>query len=358
MARGRRSQGDANQYRIDDGEASRHEDKQVVRSVSYRDAVAHAAERGLPIPTASGWRNGMEVATYLIHVRGAGGMFPSEEKIATGAFKNRKRGRASVMTVRRALRVLRDFNLVVTEYRGPLGSRYEINFEVYAEVRAAGHRARARTTIEPEQITHVEPQVCSISSPKMFSFTPENVPLPNIGINQQPTFSQPTGVDRSSTPVAVDEQWLAVVVEIDHCGINQAERVVDVVRDQGASPTDVRAIVAYWKLHRDGWDDHAEEKLYRRLQRWQPGELARDGWPAFTQEYQKSLEAKHRVFEWHEAAQHQVKQREENAAKRDELARQRESGGRTLLDIAQSACPGFAAILKPVLKSPEPNNGD
>ena len=90
MPKGRKP--DPNQYVLvpggDPSEYSRkEEEKNSVRRISYEWIVAHCTKRDLSKPSSTEWRNAQEVATYLIHVEGVSGIFPSVERIAKYAFR-------------------------------------------------------------------------------------------------------------------------------------------------------------------------------------------------------------------------------------------------------------------------------
>jgi hypothetical protein len=70
--------------------------------------------------------------------------------------------------------------------------------------------------------------------------------------------------------------------------VNQAKPAVNTARLLGATPADVRAILAYFDEHRAGWT-HPQHELYRRLVRFTPGEAATDGWPPLSADCQRHL---------------------------------------------------------------------
>lgn len=80
------------------------------------------------------------------------------------------------------------------------------------------------------------------------------------------------------------DPWPAVEEELFKTGVNQANAACEAARQQGATPDDVRALIAHWRPRQAAWGDHAQAELYRRVQRATRGEPPHHGWPAYAQD--------------------------------------------------------------------------
>jgi hypothetical protein len=92
------------------------------------------------------------------------------------------------------------------------------------------------------------------------------------------SLSTMSGGAAPEAPPGASADWGQVVGEVFQCGVNAAEAAVDRVRREGATPADVRALVAWWAERREAWD-WPEAVLYRRLCRWAPGQPLEAHWP-------------------------------------------------------------------------------
>src|SRR5690349_8750311 len=91
-------------------------------------------------------------------------------------------------TVERAIGAARQLGLLTREKHGPRGSSYEIHFDWMAEIRAAGARKRA---INTRQMSVEDSAQCRVSGNDMSGIASENVGSALIGINREPSQSQP-----------------------------------------------------------------------------------------------------------------------------------------------------------------------
>lgn len=92
------------------------------------------------------------------------------------------------------------------------------------------------------------------------------------------------------TPARTSSPWTVVVEEVFAAGVDRATAAVEVARQHGATPEQLRELVAWWQQHRDAFD-HPEVVLYRRLQRWSADVAIDEGWPAFRDGYRAPSDA-------------------------------------------------------------------
>jgi hypothetical protein len=276
MSRGRKP--DPNQYALVEGGdpiefARKAEEKNLVRSIPHERVVAWCVAHGIIPPSETEFRNAVEVFTYLIHCEGPRGIFPSIEKIRKSAFPKV----VSVRTAERALEVLKRLGWLSAVPRGRSGNEY------------IKHSNMVR------QMAIFSPPERQINRPELADHDGENGGLTIRGYNPEPTKNQPTTTTSDNSGEASGKaEWAVVVEEVCAAGVNQAQTAVDAARARGAAPDDVRAIVAFSRDHRDGWR-HADVVLYRRLLRFEPGEPACGGWPAFDDAYQAKVDRDQRA---------------------------------------------------------------
>jgi hypothetical protein len=142
----------------------------------------------------------------------------------------------------------------------------------------------------------------------------------NLLLNLPNKTSSTTNHGSAHSVRAEQPEWQVVVVEIEGAGINQAVAAVAAARSLGATPAELLAVLAYWRVHRDGFE-FAEHALYRRLRRTASGDDPRCGWPAWRKGYRPPAE-----IAAQRAAEHRA------AAERAER-RRREAGPREAIDV-------------------------
>ena len=316
---------------------AKEEDKRLVKAVSYADVVAYCEERGRRAPTKGEWHNGVQILTFFIICRGPLGIVPKQETMAAKAFGKLR----SVKTVERTTGMLEALGVITSEPRGLLGNSYTIHFDWLAEIRAAGVRKRdgSNPTFNPTN-GGVDGAACRVERPEMSDYATENVGLPIRGINQEPTFNQPTTTESSEPDVS---DWAAVEVEVSKCGVNQARAAVHLaLSTPGMTPVFIRENLRYWRQHKTGWS-HAAVVLYRRLLQVEPGKSADEDWPEFdVPGYQAKLDLERLAIQNAEECRRQLERRKEYLEEREQCAAEHANLGVTLESLMAPIDPDFA----------------
>jgi hypothetical protein len=144
------------------------------------------------------------------------------------------------------------------------------------------------------------------------------------GINQQPTYNQPT----TTCDASKIYDWVAVEVEVSKCGVNQAKLVVNAASSQeGITPDCLFAVIAYWRAHLAGWL-RSDVVLYRRLKLIEPGQSPTECWPPFdVPGYQARLDSNRFALQYatdfRRQAERQVERRKKYQAERERCTTER-----------------------------------
>ena len=247
----------------------------------------------------------------------------------------------SVKTVERTTGMLEALGVITSEPRGLLGNSYTIHFDWLAEIRAAGVRKRdgSNPTFNPTN-GGVDGAACRVERPEMSDYATENVGLPIRGINQEPTFNQPTTTESSEPDVS---DWAAVEVEVSKCGVNQARAAVHLaLSTPGMTPVFIRENLRYWRQHKTGWS-HAAVVLYRRLLQVEPGKSADEDWPEFdVPGCQAKLDLERLAIQNAEECRRQLERRKEYLEEREQCAAEHANLGVTLESLMAPIDPDFA----------------
>jgi hypothetical protein len=157
--------------------------------------------------------------------------------------------------------------------------------------------------------------------------------------------NQPTTTDGgSSDGGSTGDVWVEVEREVLKRGVERADLAVPAARSEGATPADVRALLAHFDQHRSGWS-HPAVALYRRLRHFELCQAASDGWPEFMEEYQRRLARE--KYERESAAQErlQIERRSRvSAGQQRSLALWRE--GFSMAQIASEIAPELAEAIE------------
>jgi hypothetical protein len=97
-----------------------------------------------------------------------------------------------------------------------------------------------------------------------------------------PNLTQPNPTQPSSSSEVEASAWRQVedeVVDVRGCIVGREKLAT--ARAAGASPADIRELLAEFDKRRAGWDSPAGA-LAKRIERWHPGQAPTAGWPAAT----------------------------------------------------------------------------
>lgn len=230
--------------------------------------------------TRSSWRNVVDLLRAILYIDQHGeGCWATSRKLC-------EESGLSAATLKRAKRNAITLGVISVERRsntGPNGGRQSDILRVQiANLAALQGESNAIPAAQqaPEVRAHFEQVRAHIGEVRAQSELYIKEEAEDLNRNNQP----PPRTHNTPREACDRDPWPAVEEELFKTGVNQANAACEAARQQGATPDDVRALIAHWRPRQAAWGDHAQAELYRRVQRATRGEPPHHGWPAYAQD--------------------------------------------------------------------------